>query len=294
VPLTTYTFTTGSSSEDPVSATDEERLPPGGFSLRHGFPHWFGRAKRSTTSSVSSSRNVSGGAVGGEPTGVGNKPSADSSGEDKPQSEASVPSTPKGDGENIEAHPASTAPATSPNTTQRVSPTPQGSQFTEFKKDVPVAALLDYIRSTFDDEKILDELPLDAAGNPGAWHAWRAHRRIAKGSGSEPRGTDGSAPDANLKKGSPQARLPGDWNWEGVWEKRVRSGIEASKSDAMLFGNAPRGGGDEMVSVLAPQILQSCRANPGPLVLLWQRLICWCCRSASSTWTKPPWPTSRR
>ena len=35
VPLTTYTFTTGSSNEVPVSATDEERLSPGAFSLRH-------------------------------------------------------------------------------------------------------------------------------------------------------------------------------------------------------------------------------------------------------------------
>src|SRR3954468_18567199 len=59
-PLTTYTYTTGSSDTDTVSATDEERLPPGGFSLRHGFPQWFGRARRS----AASSRNVSGSGVG--------------------------------------------------------------------------------------------------------------------------------------------------------------------------------------------------------------------------------------
>lgn len=271
MPLTTYTFSTGSSNEDPVSATDEERLPPGGFSLRHGFPHWFGRAQRSTATSVSSSRNVSGVvpvAVSGESTGVGSKPSADPSGEDKAQNEASVPSTPKNDGENTEAGPPSVASTTSPNAA-RASPAPPA----EFQKDVPVTALLDYIRSTFDDAKILDELPLEAAGNPGAWHAWRAHRRIAKGPGSESRGSDGAAQDANLKTRSPQARLPGDWNWEGVWEKRVLSGIEASKSDAMLFGNAPRGGSDEMVSALVSQVLRSCRPKD-PLVLLWHIMIC--------------------
>ncbi|KAK4963947.1 hypothetical protein LTR28_004238, partial [Elasticomyces elasticus] len=38
-PLTTYTHSTESVADEPVSARDDERLPPGGFSLRHGFPH---------------------------------------------------------------------------------------------------------------------------------------------------------------------------------------------------------------------------------------------------------------
>ncbi|KAI4149159.1 MAG: hypothetical protein L6R39_002596 [Caloplaca ligustica] len=59
-PLTTYTYTTGSGSSDPVSATDDERLPPGGFGLSDAFPHWFGRSDSSAPSSVRSSRNVSG------------------------------------------------------------------------------------------------------------------------------------------------------------------------------------------------------------------------------------------
>jgi hypothetical protein len=107
----------------------------------------------------------------------------------------------------------------------------------EMRKTVPVAALLNYIRSTFDDEAVLDSLPLEAAGNPSAWHAWKAHR---KDSGN-------SASTSSFKRGSPQARLPGDWHWDGIWAKRVQHETEASHSDATLFGNATRGGTEDMV-----------------------------------------------
>jgi hypothetical protein len=104
------------------------------------------------------------------------------------------------------------------------------------RKTVPVAVLLNYIRSTFDDENVLDSLPLDAAGNPSAWHAWKAHRR-----------ENSESATTNSKRGSPQARLPGDWHWDGIWAKRVQHEIEASHSDQMLFGNAARGATDEMI-----------------------------------------------
>ncbi|EHA27103.1 hypothetical protein ASPNIDRAFT_171671, partial [Aspergillus niger ATCC 1015] len=177
VPLTTYTFSTGASSEDPVSATDEERLPPGGFSLRHGFPHWFGRAKRAGLQSATPPR---------ETASVRNS-SATSEGDE---------------GEAVAPSPA--------------------EKSVEPRKTVPVSELLDYIRSTFDDETVLDSLPLEAAGNPSAWHAWKAHRK----------GSTASA----TKKGSPQARSPGDWHWDGIWARRVQNEIEASSSDAMLYG----------------------------------------------------------
>src|ERR1700761_791163 len=45
-PLTTYMYTTDIQDSGTVSATDAERLPPGGFSLRDGFPCWFGRGAR--------------------------------------------------------------------------------------------------------------------------------------------------------------------------------------------------------------------------------------------------------
>lgn len=112
----------------------------------------------------------------------------------------------------------------------RISRVPTASLYENKDKTVHVVSLLDYIRSTFDDEAVLDSLPLDAAGNPGAWHAWKAHRRTDSASG----------PGTPNKRGAPQARLPGEWNWEGVWAKRVQSGIQASQSDAALFASTPR------------------------------------------------------
>ncbi|BCR86711.1 putative ubiquitin-conjugating enzyme [Aspergillus chevalieri] len=205
VPLTTYTFSTNASTEDPVSATDEERLPPGGFSLRHGFPHWFGRAKRSGVSTASS-RAVS--IQGRVPVlGEATASARESQGNDKTEFAA------KGQGEDgtIEQYP-------------------------EPRKTVPVAELLDYIRSTFEDESVLDSLTLEAAGNPGAWHAWRAHR-----------GGSNIATKNDPKRGSPQTRLPGDWHWDGIWAKRVQSEVEASHSEPMLYGNSARAVGDEMI-----------------------------------------------
>lgn len=221
VPLTTFTFSTNASSDNPVSATDEERLPPGGFSLRHGFPHWFGRAKRGGTASGKSSRNVS-----------GSGPGSVRSGTDPNQTENATDGT--------ASHDVSTATVEIEDTEgkedkTRVAAVPSANQFVEQKQFVPVAELLDYMRSTFDNEEVLDSLPVEAAGNPGAWHAWKAHRRDDSGSGI-------------LKRGSPHARLPGDWHWDGIWARRVQNEIETSHSDPMLFGNATRGGLDELVS----------------------------------------------
>ncbi|RAL05189.1 putative ubiquitin-conjugating enzyme [Aspergillus ibericus CBS 121593] len=227
VPLTTYTFSTGASSEDPVSATDDERLPPGGFSLRHGFPHWFGRARRGLTTSVSSPRETSArnstaseGVSGSlcregvaENTAEMPEAQAQSDGENENESED----------ENGERETVAPSPVEKP---------------VEPRHTVPVTELLNYIRSTFDDETVLDSLPLEAAGNPSAWHAWKAHRR----------GSKSSATLSGSKKGSsPQARSPGDWHWDGIWARRVQNEIEASSSDAMLFGNANRGGVEEMI-----------------------------------------------
>lgn len=226
VPLTTYTFSTSSASDNPVSASDEERLPPGGFSLRHGFPHWFGRAKRGGLTSGKSSRNVSGNSTGPASAGTG-------FGASGTQAEGSVSS----EAPNAAADDEEGADSREDN--PRVNPAPSRDQFAVPKTSVPVAELLDYIRSTFDDEDVLDSLPVEAAGNPGAWHAWKAHRRGGNGAG-------------DLKRGSPQARLPGDWHWDGIWARRVQDEIDTSHSDPMLFGNAARGGSDELVSSLKP------------------------------------------
>jgi hypothetical protein len=196
-PLTTYTYTTGSSDTDTVSATDDERLPPGGFSLRHGFPDWFGRARRS----VPTSRNVSSESPVTSPT---------HSATDVTIAATAAPDAP-------------TAP-----------------------KHVSVVSILEYIRSTFTEESVLDSVPLEAAANPGAYHAWQAHRAPvlqAQQSLHSPtssvsgRSADGSALGRN--------RRPGEWNWEGVWEERVGKAIKASLSEPVLYGS---GAGEDIVS----------------------------------------------
>ncbi|KAJ5091227.1 hypothetical protein NUU61_006097 [Penicillium alfredii] len=224
VPLTTYTFSTSSPSDNPISASDEERLPPGGFSLRHGFPHWFGRTKRSGLSSRASSRNVSGNSAhsGGETAPTGPTIDGEALSQAKPSAE---PSSDPVAGEEQSLKNDGNAP---------VAQVPSANRFTEPKKIVPVLTILNYIRSTFDDETVLDALPVEVAGNPGAWHAWKAHRRGGSGLG-------------DLKRDSPHARQPGDWHWDGIWAKRVQHEIETCHSDPMLFGNAARGGGDEMI-----------------------------------------------
>lgn len=191
-PLTTYTYTTGSTDTDTVSANDDERLPPGGFSLRHGFPQWFGRARRS----AANSRDVSG--------------------------------------------------STASNSNQNSTPVRSDlSGVPTVMQDVSIVRILDYIRSTFSEEFVLDSIPLEAAANPGAYHAWRTYRAPVlqteqplvsniQSSVSE-QGGDAAALGRN--------RRPGDWNWEGVWEERVGKAVKASLSEPSLFA------GEDIVSL---------------------------------------------
>ncbi|KAF2020823.1 hypothetical protein BU24DRAFT_416497 [Aaosphaeria arxii CBS 175.79] len=207
-PLTTYTYTTGSSDNDTVSATDEERLPPGGFSLRHGFPQWFGRARKS----AASSRNVSGSGAG-SPTPSHTPLPVDSL---------------KAAGASMESEAAAAA-------------TPV--------KDVTIVKVLEYIRSTFSDDAILDSIPLDAAANSGAYHAWRTYRADILQSQLPPPSPNSTASDsqrgvsAKAPEGSTlgRNRRPGEWNWEGVWEERVRKAVKASISEPVLFGGGTAG-----------------------------------------------------
>lgn len=200
-PLTTYMYSTDVQGNGTVSATDDERLPPGGFSLRHGFPIWFGRRTR-----------------------------------------------------NAAAHlqPAQTPPRQTAASTGSLTPSSKGSAvgespgFAETKRsETSTFEVLRYIRSTFDDEDVLDSIPIEAAGNPGAWHAWRTHRQdngkvftSTTEDGSDPASSQAPTLDIPAKK-------PGEWNWEGVWEERVKKGISASLSESVLFGGA--GGADDVV-----------------------------------------------
>jgi hypothetical protein len=184
-PLTTYTYTTGSSDTDTVSATDDERLPPGGFSLRHGFPQWFGRARRS----AANSRDVSGSTMS-------------SSARDA-----------------IQVHTMAGAPPS-------------------IIEDVSIVKILDYMRSTFSEESVLDSLPLEAAANPGAYHAWRTYRASALETQYSPTvSVNFALPEQAGDSGTlGRNRRPGEWNWEGVWEERVKKAVRASLSEPVLFG----------------------------------------------------------
>lgn len=221
-PLTTYMYTTDIQDNGTVSATDEERLPPGGFSLRHGFPEWFGRGRKNTAGS----RRISG----------------------QKGSEATLnPADTKRIGPPSKPAPADEAPIYAQTN----------------RKHVSTYEVLRYIRSTFDDGEVLDSVPLAAAGNPGAWHAWRTHRR-ATGKLAEKKTEDDTkeqpekeetketeaeveaSPESKPQKvPPPTAKHPGEWNWEGVWEDRVKKGIAQSLSEPVLYGATSAS--DEMV-----------------------------------------------
>jgi hypothetical protein len=118
--------------------------------------------------------------------------------------------------------------------------------------------VLEYIRSTFSSEFVLDAIPLEAAANPGAYHAWRAYRADVLQS-QQPLSSPDSPP-SDSQSGVPtrapnnlalgRNRRPGAWNWEGVWEERVRKAVKASLSEPVLFGGTSAG--EDIVSLPNP------------------------------------------
>ena len=185
-----------------VSSADEGRLPPGGFTLRHGFPEWF-EAATTSTQNASTRPNEAG--------------------TPRRSSDSAHPSN--GDG-------------------------PVGAQ-----PGLPrTVELLQYLRIAFDTEALLDSIPLDMAANSGAWHAWASYRsKVVNGRGSPAtRGSRASSQASSERTRSPKqqpggARRPGEWNWQGVWEDRVRKSISASMSESALFG----GDGSDPVMLLS-------------------------------------------
>ncbi|POR37640.1 Uncharacterized protein TPAR_02162 [Tolypocladium paradoxum] len=227
-PLTTYMYTTDIQDNGTVSARDDERLPPGGFSLRHGFPEWFGRGRRAGPGS----RQTSG-------------EQARSLASDQASRAPSSVYSPESENDN------------------------QPSYMRTGKRSVSIYHILKYIRSTFDNEEALDSVPLEAAGNPGAWHAWRTHRRklgkLHGGPAAAGRGQDKKM-DGDQGANSGEAlntsvRRPGEWNWDGVWEDRVKKGIAASLSEPVLYGGS--GAPDELIRFLAMEEndVESVKAN---------------------------------
>ncbi|QIW97705.1 hypothetical protein AMS68_003223 [Peltaster fructicola] len=101
-----------------------------------------------------------------------------------------------------------------------------------------IIEVLQYMRVVLDTEAVIDSVPLEVAANPGAWHAWRSHRARLL----EPRQLVSHTLDSRDRSMSPDkkqpggARRPGEWNWTGVWEDRVRKAVQSSISDATLYG----------------------------------------------------------
>jgi hypothetical protein len=221
-PLTTYMYTTDIQDNGTVSATDDERLPPGGFSLRHGFPDWFGRGRRSAVGS----RQTSG-------------------------QHASGPGI-----DQVSPGQAGNSFGT-PETAERT----VASYMQTNQKFHSIYDVLKYIKSAFDDDAVLDFVPLDAAGNPGAWHAWRTHRRrLGKLLEMQPEESSEQQRNESTEEGNgtkqdqqrntqahTTVRKPGEWNWDGVWEDRVKKGIAASLSEPALYGAS--GSADDLVCI---------------------------------------------
>ena len=222
-PLTTYTFSTSASSADPVSATDEERLLPGGFSLRHGFPSWFAHSAKSKLGHVGSlvSQSNQTGANEATQRAAIAASSGSSSGPGPPQSVFLPP--PKDEGSSVE----------------EALPT--------------ILEVLRYIKDVFEDETLLDELPIEAAGNPGAWHAWQAHRKRTKSSKSSADGLRSQLNTPRKEKGAAAKLRAAGWNWDGVWAERVKKGVSNSLTDSMLYGGVD---GDDLVGFSTNGLIQ--------------------------------------
>ena len=187
-PLTTYTHTTRDSGTATVSAAEEELLPPGGLSLRHGFPEWY----------EDSTGNIAG-----------------SSDHDWRPADRGM----------IRVRDAS------------------GVQTLQTSRKPHVVEVLQYLRVVFDTEAVIDAIPLEAAANSGAWHAWRSFRsktvsgRLspAKPFSVEPSETSSDRSESPRRQPG-GARQPSEWTWQGVWQDRVRKSIQASNAEPALFG----------------------------------------------------------
>ena len=143
---------------------------------------------------------------------------------------------------------------------------PAESQSAEGQQDTPAAAalpdspphivkVLQYLRLVFSAPEIVDGVPLSSAANPSAWHAWRSYRAKilgetrAQSPAALPSGGDASS-DRSLSPRAAQpggARRPGEWNWSGVFEDRVRKVVASSRAEGTVFG----GGGGELGDVVS-------------------------------------------
>lgn len=167
--------------------------------MRHGFPHWFGRKEKRAVRSADSSRDASVSHDGSQ------------------QLDGIVEHLLGEEGSETSCHRRE-----SNNTKRRV-------PFTRSVAEQPnIIEVLQYMKAAFDDIKILDMLPLESSGNPGAWKAWQAHRTKTRPSGS---------PMLQNKDQGSWPKQPGDWSWDGVWLERVKRNVDASTSESVLYAD---------------------------------------------------------
>lgn len=95
------------------------------------------------------------------------------------------------------------------------------------------------MRIVFDTEDVLDTIPLTAAANAGAWHAWKSFRDKGAGRAAPVPGDvrqSGQERSLSPRQQPGGARRPGEWNWQGVWEDRVKRSVQSTLSEPVLFG----------------------------------------------------------
>lgn len=227
-PLMTYTCSSSTQSNDNIHVSAEEYLPPGGFSLLHGFPLWFEKQESSSASSMPSSQ-ISCGLCQHQ------RQSHEIQGVDKLAS-------------------GSTSNDSSEHT---CSPRRRDRAHTletcgSVKAHVGIITVLNYVKKAFDDAELLDTIPLNSAANAGAWKAWRAHRKDILDTSTESRGSLAPRNGRDLRNTKDEGTLlqtpshSDDWNWDGVWRDRVQTSIIASTSEPVLYGAS---GGDDPVRV---------------------------------------------
>ena len=203
-PTTISSYVTSSLGSDTVTAADQERLPSGGLSLRHGFPKWFRHNDQSGMALLV---------------------------EESPESSLDITV-----GSECDSDEHSTIVLHQTQKKESIAPNPltgSGLQISVNGTAVPsVIDVLHYLKQSFEDESLVDSVMLDEACNEGAWHAWKAHREHKSVINRNSTQKDGQA---NLSQGKYGIKLLSEWNWEGVWAKRVKAIIDTSISDPALF-----------------------------------------------------------
>jgi hypothetical protein len=154
-----------------------------------------------------------------------------------------------------------------------------------------IAQVLQYMRLVFSAPELIDGVPLSSAANPGAWHAWRSHRAKVLGetrAQSPAKSLNGDASsEGSLSPRAAQpggARRPGEWNWSGVWEDRVRKVVAASRAEGTLFGGGETGEVVSFILLLHADSCQPCEDN----------ITDWMTRSRLPKSTTKPWRASCR